>query len=619
MLKVPQLDDLTYEQRVNRSISRIPAMTDQWTDFNSHDPGITVIQTYAWLTDMLNYYMNATGDVHVQKYLKLLGIEQQPARPSEGFLVIEELSQPVRLSKGTRFFAGEIPFELMEDTVCECNRFCSYIQETDGNGMDLTAFAGTDGEFTEVFAEQFTEASAAYFGFEKPLKDADRLYINVKPEKKRNPFGTQFQFCTLTWEYYTKDGWKPLEVTDETSGFLKSGLLQVHLEEPMEGWHHPQGNETAYYIRCILKENAYDAMPLIGKIYVNPLGVVQKETVCHEGETLEQLQIGTTDGCADQKVLFDYPDVWQFSLLLVDEKQATKELWTMTEHLEEADYKARVFHYDPESRMICFGDGIHGMVPVQGQKICVTALELSRLDQGNVLPGEIRTTDCAALKEARFYNPEAASGGRAAESLSKMRRRLEDTLFVQNRLASEEDYERIILGTPGLMLDLVHVIPGSVYGELHRQNRGQNEIMVVVKPYSRSLTPKLSKAYQSILTEYIEQYRLINTKVTVVSPGYVGIEVHAKIRLQSDTQEAREAVECCIRRAVDHREKEKPFGAVISYGKLFTALEALEEVKRVEELSMEKNGAYAVKNDRGDILCQEDALSYAERMEIEFC
>ena len=77
MLKVPQLNDMTYEQIIQRAVSRIPSLTDQWTDFNSHDPGITVLQTYAWLVDMLNYYMDATGDVHVKKYLKLLGIQQQ--------------------------------------------------------------------------------------------------------------------------------------------------------------------------------------------------------------------------------------------------------------------------------------------------------------------------------------------------------------------------------------------------------------------------------------------------------------------------------------------------------------------------------------------------------------
>ena len=57
MLKVPKLDDLTYEQMMQRAVSRIPSMTEEWTDFNHHDPGITVLQMYAWLTDMLDYYM----------------------------------------------------------------------------------------------------------------------------------------------------------------------------------------------------------------------------------------------------------------------------------------------------------------------------------------------------------------------------------------------------------------------------------------------------------------------------------------------------------------------------------------------------------------------------------
>ena len=55
MLKVPKLDDLTYEQMMQRAVSRIPSMTEEWTDFNHHDPGITVLQMYAWLTDMLVY------------------------------------------------------------------------------------------------------------------------------------------------------------------------------------------------------------------------------------------------------------------------------------------------------------------------------------------------------------------------------------------------------------------------------------------------------------------------------------------------------------------------------------------------------------------------------------
>ena len=168
MLKIPQLDDLTYEQMINRAISRIPTMTDEWTDFNSHDPGITVLQTYAWLTDMLNYYMNATGDVHIQKYLKLLGIEPKQACAAESYVILEGIDEAVELKEGTRFFAGQIPFELTEDSVYQHNGFCSFIQETDHVGMDLTAFAGNDGDFAEVFSENYRKQARAYFGFQKP-------------------------------------------------------------------------------------------------------------------------------------------------------------------------------------------------------------------------------------------------------------------------------------------------------------------------------------------------------------------------------------------------------------------------------------------------------------------
>lgn len=621
MLKIPQLDDLTYEQIVNRAIVRIPTMTEEWTDFNSHDPGITVLQTYAWLIDMLNFYMDATGDIHIRKYLKLLGIEPEPARASESFVILENVTEPVRLPKGTGFFAGTIPFELPEDSVYEYNGFCSFIQEIDGTGIDLTAFAGADGETIEVFAEDFERETSAYLGFEKALKDADQLYISVEEEKMRNPFGSDFCLCPLVWEYHTRDGWKLLQAEDETCGFLKSGFIRLHGLEEMDVWQHPEGMEAAYYIRCTLEKNSYDKIPKIGKVYVNPMKVVQKTTVCRQGELLPELQIGKTNGCAGQELLFDYPDVYHFELALWenDEEKDHYELWTMTENPEEADYKDRVFFYDREKRTVCFGDGIHGMVPRQHLKVNVMNLEVSVFEQGNVLPGEIRITNFPLPEGGRVYNPAASLGGRRQEEVPDMLKRLESSLFVQNRMASAEDYEQIIQSTPGLMIDMVHVIPGRIYGELYRKERGLNEVVAVVKPYGKEAAPGLSEVYRNRILQHIESCRLINTKVSIVSPVYTGIEVHAKIMLYADTSDARNRVQQRIREFIDYRSQRRPFGKVISYGRLFTSLESMEEVKMIRELALEKSGPAAVKNDRGDILCQEDALSYVERMNIEFC
>ena len=146
-----------------------------------------------------------------------------------------------------------------------------------------------------------------------------------------------------------------------------------------------------------------------------------------------------------------------------------------------------------------------------------------------------------------------------------------------------------------------------------------NEIMVVVKPYSQKIAPKLSDIYSQLITEHVEKYRLLNTKVSVVSPAYVGIEIEGKIMLHTDSAAVREKVLTKIKELINYQYKKEPFGSVISYGKIFTALESMVEVYMLSELSLDKNGFAAVKNDRGDILCQEDALSYVERMDIEFC
>lgn len=622
MLKVPELDDITYEQMVQRSVSRIPAMTDEWTDFNSHDPGITVIQMYAWLADMLNYYMNATGDVHVQKYLKLLGIEAKKECAAESYIVIQNAGERLDIPAGALFYAGEIPFETEEDYSYTYNAFCSFINEVDGYGMDLTAFAGQDGGYAECFAEQFEKEAVLYLGFEKPLRSGDSLYFSVDENQKRNLFAGDFRLGELEWQYYSAGKWTKMDVQDETCGLLRSGFLRPEGIERMEEWKYPTGSSTCYYIRCVLRENRYDCLPRIGMLYVNPLKVLQQETICKVGEFQERLKIGKTNGCAGQEQEFDWRDVYEFSLALwrmEESGEAKCEIWHCTESLECADYGDRVFAYDRERGVVRFGDGIHGAVPMQNMPVSVTGLVCSRLGGGNVLAGEINRTDIQLPEGCRIWNPTAAQGGRNREEIHQMLARMETDIFEQKRMASASDYVERVLRTPGLILESAHVVPGKEYGKLHRQNRGANEIVVVVKPGGSEQCPILKDVYKRMIEEYIEPYRLVNTKVSIVSPEYVRITIHGKIAVYQNTQEARREIEECLKNAVDYRREKMPFGKQISYGRLFTALEALAEVRQVQELSLEQIGSGAEKNERGDILLHEDALSLIEAIDLEYC
>ena len=97
-LQAPKLDDRTFEQIVSEAKTLIPRYTQAWTDYNESDPGITLIQLFAWMTDMLLYRLNQVPELNYIKFLELLGIKPRPAQPARA----EPTSCPSRGRCGPR-------------------------------------------------------------------------------------------------------------------------------------------------------------------------------------------------------------------------------------------------------------------------------------------------------------------------------------------------------------------------------------------------------------------------------------------------------------------------------------------------------------------------------------
>jgi hypothetical protein len=66
------LDDLTWDDLVEEARSLIPAYSSEWTNHNPSDPGITLIELFAYLSEGLLYELNRIGDKNVHAFLKLL-------------------------------------------------------------------------------------------------------------------------------------------------------------------------------------------------------------------------------------------------------------------------------------------------------------------------------------------------------------------------------------------------------------------------------------------------------------------------------------------------------------------------------------------------------------------
>ncbi|MBZ5681035.1 MAG: baseplate J/gp47 family protein [Acidobacteriia bacterium] len=71
-LTLPNLDDLSWEQLVREGRSLIPAYAPEWTNHNAADPGITLIELFAYLSEILIYRLNLISENNFREFLKLI-------------------------------------------------------------------------------------------------------------------------------------------------------------------------------------------------------------------------------------------------------------------------------------------------------------------------------------------------------------------------------------------------------------------------------------------------------------------------------------------------------------------------------------------------------------------
>ncbi len=113
-ITVPTLDDRRYQDLLNEALARISVYTPEWTNFNQSDPGVTLIELFAFLTENLLYRANRIPENNRIKFLTLLGVPLQPASSAQGLITFTNQHGPLRpiitLNNGIEVRAGQVPF-----------------------------------------------------------------------------------------------------------------------------------------------------------------------------------------------------------------------------------------------------------------------------------------------------------------------------------------------------------------------------------------------------------------------------------------------------------------------------------------------------------------------------
>src|SRR5262249_39493368 len=93
-LQLPNLDDRRYADLVEEARSLIPTYAPEWTDHNASDPGITLIELFAFISEMLLYRLNRITAANVLSFLKLLnGTDWNPFEDTERKLTEREKTE----------------------------------------------------------------------------------------------------------------------------------------------------------------------------------------------------------------------------------------------------------------------------------------------------------------------------------------------------------------------------------------------------------------------------------------------------------------------------------------------------------------------------------------------
>ncbi len=109
----PSFDSRSYREILSEALARIPVHNPEWNNFNDADPGVTLLQLFAFMSESIIYRANRIPERNRRKFLRLLGEAVRAPEPARGLVSFSNprgALQPVSLAANLEVLAGKIPF-----------------------------------------------------------------------------------------------------------------------------------------------------------------------------------------------------------------------------------------------------------------------------------------------------------------------------------------------------------------------------------------------------------------------------------------------------------------------------------------------------------------------------
>ncbi|GIK37856.1 MAG: putative baseplate assembly protein [Chloroflexota bacterium] len=567
-LPEPILDDLRFQRDlVDEARRRIIRYCPEWTDYNLSDPGITLIELFAWMTEMIVYRLNRVPEKNYIKFMELLGIHLRPASSarteltfwlSTPFPVGPDDNTTTTVPQGTEVATrrtedeAEITFTTDERLTIVPPQPTQVRRDTDFNKNYLPRLGiETFYAFTQDRPQQ---GDTFYLGFDETQNISGHiLQLNFTCERTQ-AVGIKREDPPLVWECSVGEGqWEELPLSTrpgekDTTGGLNNPEGKLVLYLPLSLRPDQVYGRNAFWLRCRVEQRRpeqgmYTESPRILDVKAYTLGAATRAT--HAVIVRDEV-LGRSNG--DPGQIFRLQNTPVLALqpgetVEIEEKQAGEIVfvpWQVVPDFATSERYDRHFSLDTASGEVTFSPAVrqrdgsvrqYGRVPEAGRLIRFTRYRHGGGYVGNVPADKLQALKSSIAYIDRVTNLHRARGGRDQESLDEVKLRARRELRAQQRAVTAEDYEDLTKGASRTIARVKCNAPKASSGSLPP---GMVELLIVPAASDALRAGDLSKLYlepglRDEIEAHLDQYRLLTTTLRIREPNYVGVKVYAEI------------------------------------------------------------------------------------------
>jgi predicted phage baseplate assembly protein len=622
-ISAPTLDDRRFQDLVDDAKRMVMERCPTWTDHNVSDPGVTLIETFAYMTDQLLYRLNRVPDRLYVKFLELIGIRLFPptaARTSATFWLSAPATTPMIIPAATRVatLRGEAEDPIVFSTLGDLEIVPVELQTvaTRDRGVDGLR-ERTDqmrvGSRFNAFGDDPDTDDALYVGLDQA---APGMAIALRFDCQIDGVGVDPTDPPIAWEAWNGGEWIECELEhDETGGLNRRGDIVVHV--PRDHGAHMLDGVRAGWIRARITtpvegQPRYTSSPTISSLTASTVGGTVDAVHADIGEP--EL-LGESTGQPGQR--FGVPsgpivEIGTEPLVEVSSEDGWTE-WRVVEDFVECGPDDRVVIVDRAAGEVEFPplvrseDGslrMYGAIPPQRAAVRIRNHATGGGRRGNVAPRAIRTLKSSIPFVRAVTNRHGATGGVDAESVDEARVRGPLMLRTRSRAVTAEDFE-LLTREAAPEIARVRCVPATTIDEA-----GHVTLCVVpaashdhdVLRFADLLPTETTLA---AIADRLERARIIGSIVHIEPPTYQGVTVVARLRAlpRADADRVQKDAVTALHRYFDPLVggpdgQGWPWGRPAQSGDAFGVLQRIAGVDVVEDVRL--FGANPVTGERGE-------------------